>query len=125
MGSLAREGLFRKKKERHKYVKLINTIVSHLRSSVAELKKVSWPSRPETVRYGVLVMAISIALAVFFVLLDGGLSRLVEVGITSRQNTAPETQTAPVEQPTLEVTSSTVTPVLDFSAPKEETTPKQ
>ncbi len=106
-------------------MKLINTIVSYLRSSVAELKKVSWPSRPETVRYGVLVMAISIALAVFFVLLDGGLSRLVEVGITSRQNTAPETQTAPVEQPTLEVTSSTVTPVLDFSAPKEETTPKQ
>ncbi|MEK7655257.1 MAG: preprotein translocase subunit SecE [Patescibacteria group bacterium] len=106
-------------------MKLINTIVTYLRSSVAELKKVTWPSRPDTIRYGVLVVAISASLAGFFVLLDSGLTRLVEAGLASRQNTSASEEQKPTEQPQVEVTSSTVTPVLDFSEPKAETTPKQ
>lgn len=53
-------------------------------------------------------------------LLDSGLTRLVEAGLASRQNTSASEEQKPTEQPQVEVTSSTVTPVLDFSEPKRK-----
>lgn len=35
-----------------------------------EMKKVSWPTRKQTINYGLFVIAMSIALAVFFGVLD-------------------------------------------------------
>jgi preprotein translocase subunit SecE len=43
-----------------------------------ELTKVNWPNRQELVRYTVLVVAISLAVAVFLGLLDVLFSYLVE-----------------------------------------------
>ncbi|MBI4139183.1 preprotein translocase subunit SecE [Candidatus Uhrbacteria bacterium] len=101
-------------------MKIFAAIVSYLRSSVAELKKVSWPSRQDTLRYGLLVVVVSSVLAVFFVVLDFGLSKLVDAGLSSRQAT-PTAVEQPV-QPDVSVTpaTSTETPKLDFS---EDSTP--
>lgn len=45
-------------------------ITDYVKSAKEELKKVSWPSRQETLRYTYAVVALSLAVAVFFGLLD-------------------------------------------------------
>ena len=49
-------------------------IITFLKESRAELKKVRWPTREETIRYTVSVVIISAALAVFL----GGLDYLFQ-----------------------------------------------
>ncbi len=49
-----------------------------------ELAKVNWPNRQELIRYTVLVVAISLAVAVFLGLLDMLFSYLVENFLISR-----------------------------------------
>ena len=41
-----------------------------MREAYSEMKKVSWPSREQTVQYTTLVIAISISVAVFLGILD-------------------------------------------------------
>jgi preprotein translocase SecE subunit len=45
-------------------------IYRYFRESKEELQKVSWPTRPDTIRYSVLVIVIVTALAAFFAGLD-------------------------------------------------------
>lgn len=56
----------------------VSGLIEYLKSSRAELMKVTWPSRRDTIRYSVLVIAVSILTAGFFAALDLGLSKGVE-----------------------------------------------
>ncbi|MEN8252135.1 MAG: preprotein translocase subunit SecE [Patescibacteria group bacterium] len=45
-------------------------ITQFLREAYAEMKKVSWPSREQTIHYTTLVIVISISVAAFLGILD-------------------------------------------------------
>jgi len=45
-------------------------IIKFLREAYAEMKKVSWPSREQTIQYTVLVIIISVGVALFLGVLD-------------------------------------------------------
>ena len=49
---------------------LPNQIITFLKEAKLELKKVNWPTREETVRYTLIVVGISIAVAIFLGGLD-------------------------------------------------------
>jgi len=48
----------------------MNKLKKYLQESLAEMKKVTWPSKKETYNYTVLVIAISIGIAIFLGILD-------------------------------------------------------
>jgi preprotein translocase subunit SecE len=48
----------------------MNKITSYLQESLAEMKKVTWPTRKETYSYTILVIAISLGVAIFLGILD-------------------------------------------------------
>jgi preprotein translocase subunit SecE len=48
----------------------MNKITTYLQESLAEMKKVTWPTRKETYNYTVLVIAISLGVAIFLGILD-------------------------------------------------------
>lgn len=50
--------------------KLVNTIVTFLKEAKAELMKVNWPSRQQTINYSLMVVGVSIAVALFLGGLD-------------------------------------------------------
>lgn len=45
-------------------------LTKYFKESIAELKKVSWPTKKETYRYTVLVFGLSIVVAIFLGALD-------------------------------------------------------
>ena len=51
-------------------MKAINSIKDYFVGSYRELKKVTWPTKKQTINYSVLVVALSIGTAVFFSILD-------------------------------------------------------
>lgn len=57
---------------------LNNPVVKYFREAKMELEKVSWPTRKDTVKYSVLVLALSIATAAFIGVLDLGLTKGLE-----------------------------------------------
>jgi len=61
----------------------VKWLISYFREAKEELQKVSWPSRMSTVRYSLLVIGVSIAMAGFFAGLDWalnlGLEKLIEI----------------------------------------------
>jgi len=48
----------------------MNKITNYIKESIAEMKKVTWPSKKETRNYTILVIGISIGVALFLGLLD-------------------------------------------------------
>ncbi|MBU1348982.1 preprotein translocase subunit SecE [Patescibacteria group bacterium] len=112
---------------------LLTSIVQYLRSSKAELQKVTWPSRKETIRYSVLVLTVSVVVAAFFATLDFGLGKVVTAALEKRDTlkaaTTEEEQmpvTAPVETtPTFELNdeSPTLVPIDVETTPSETPTP--
>lgn len=48
----------------------MSKITNYVRESVAELKKVTWPTKKETYNYTLLVIGISLGVAIFLGLLD-------------------------------------------------------
>jgi len=48
----------------------MNKLVNYLQESIAEMKKVTWPTRKETYNYTILVIAVSLAVAAFLGILD-------------------------------------------------------
>ena len=48
----------------------INAIKGYFIGSYRELKKVTWPTKKQTVNYSILVIALSLGTAIFFSLLD-------------------------------------------------------
>ncbi|MBI5729197.1 MAG: preprotein translocase subunit SecE [Candidatus Magasanikbacteria bacterium] len=49
---------------------LIDSAKNYFLGSYAEMKKVSWPTKQQTINYSFLVIGLSIGLAAFFALLD-------------------------------------------------------
>ncbi len=47
-----------------------NKLFKYLRESKEELEKVTWPTQKETVRYSILVIVFSLALALYFGVVD-------------------------------------------------------
>lgn len=45
---------------------------NYLRESQEELKKVTWPSKEDVVKYSVLVIGISLVIGIFMAILDFG-----------------------------------------------------
>ncbi len=70
---------------------IINKIVDYFVSAKNELSKVTWPSRQETIRYSGLVIAISVGVAVFFGVMDVGLSNLVTAALSSKKISVEQT----------------------------------
>lgn len=60
----------------------IEKITTYIRESIAELKKVTWPTRKLTIAYTLLVIGISLALAIFIGIADYILALGVEKVIT-------------------------------------------
>ncbi|MFH1292416.1 MAG: preprotein translocase subunit SecE [bacterium] len=50
--------------------KIIQAIKSYFVGAYRELRKVTWPTRKQTINYSVLVVAMSIGVAMFFSILD-------------------------------------------------------
>jgi len=48
----------------------MNKITTYFKESVAEMKKVTWPTKKETYNYTLLVIGISLGVAIFLGLLD-------------------------------------------------------
>jgi len=48
----------------------MNKLADYLRESVAEMKKVAWPTKKETYNYTILVIAVSLGVAIFLGVLD-------------------------------------------------------
>lgn len=48
----------------------MNKITAYFTEAFAELQKVSWPTRKQTINYSIVVIVISLAVAIFFGLLD-------------------------------------------------------
>jgi preprotein translocase subunit SecE len=57
----------------------IKSLKTYLVGSVAELKKVTWPTKQQTINYSILVIIMSLGVAIFFAFLDYIFSK----GITS------------------------------------------
>ncbi|WP_274654071.1 preprotein translocase subunit SecE [Paenibacillus humicola] len=55
------------------------TTFSFFSDSYAELKKVRWPSRKELTSYSIVVLVTVIVVAIYFWVLDIGISQLVEL----------------------------------------------
>ena len=81
---------------------IFDRVILYFRSSYAELKKVSWPSRKDTVRYSTVIIVVCIVVAAFFALLDNELRVGIEAIIAQKHVTpaaTTETQTPPVTTP--------------------------
>ena len=63
---------------------MIFSITTYFRSSLSELKKVSWPSREKTVRLTFYVILISVAVAAYLGLLDYVLFKLLTAVLTKK-----------------------------------------
>ncbi|OGL74399.1 preprotein translocase subunit SecE [Candidatus Uhrbacteria bacterium RIFCSPHIGHO2_12_FULL_60_25] len=86
----------------------ITSIRDYLRSSIGELKKVTWPSRQMTIRYSLLVIVASAALAVFFAALDFGLSRAVTIALSRKNAVETEQPVTPDVTPQIEGTPTPI-----------------
>ncbi|MDD5341210.1 MAG: preprotein translocase subunit SecE [Patescibacteria group bacterium] len=49
---------------------IFSKISNYIRESIAELKKVTWPTRKQTVNYTLLIIGISLGLALFIGIVD-------------------------------------------------------
>ncbi len=54
-------------------------IKNYFLGSYAELKKVTWPTKEQTINYSLLVIGLSVGMAVFFAVLD----YIFNLGITT------------------------------------------
>ncbi len=76
-------------------------LISYFRSAKAELEKVSWPTRQDTLRYSLLVVGVSAVTAIFFAALDFGLGQAVDLALSRHEGAAVQNepvtpQTAPI-----------------------------
>jgi len=61
---------------------MANKLITYVKESKDELKKVVWPSRKETQKFTLLVIGISLDTAVFLGALDFGLTIVLEKVLT-------------------------------------------
>lgn len=62
---------------------VVNPFINYIKASIEELKKVAWPTRAETIRYSILVIAISTGLALAIGIIDFvlnlGVEKLIDI----------------------------------------------
>ena len=58
--------------------------LNYIRESWAELKKVTWPSMPETVTMSVVVLFIVALFAIFFFAVDSIIIKLMQIAFAGR-----------------------------------------
>lgn len=51
-------------------MKYLDIFIGYIKGSRLEMKKVNWPTRPETIRFTIIVIALSLVVAVFLGALD-------------------------------------------------------
>lgn len=51
-------------------ITIMNKLSKYLAESIAEMKKVTWPTKKETYNYTLLVIGISLGMAIFLGVLD-------------------------------------------------------
>ncbi len=99
----------------------ITAIIQYVKSSIAELKKVTWPTRAQTIRYSALVVAVSVGVAVFFASLDYGFSRGILFALSKTPHSTAQQSAEPAVVPDVQTTSvptpSTATPETSTSKP--------
>jgi preprotein translocase subunit SecE len=49
---------------------MANKITNYIKGSIEEMKKVTWPTKKETINYTILVIGVSLAVAIFLGALD-------------------------------------------------------
>lgn len=54
-------------------------VINFFRDVVREMKKVSWPKRNELIRYTITVITTVLFMAVFFAVVDLGISEIIRV----------------------------------------------
>ncbi|MGE8081763.1 preprotein translocase subunit SecE [Peribacillus loiseleuriae] len=57
----------------------MNRITEFFRGVAREMRKVSWPKRKELTRYTVVVLSTVIVMALFFAVVDLGISELIRL----------------------------------------------
>lgn len=103
-----------------RFMNIMQKFVDYIRSAKHELTKVTWPSKDLTTRYSILVIIISVAVALFFGVLDVGLSKLVTVAVVQRAGNASDITDTPVVPTTVPLdnaggSNGDGTPNFDFS----------
>lgn len=58
-------------------LKYMMKLINYIKASILEMKKVTWPTKKETVDYTVLVIGVSLAVAAFL----GGLDFIFQKGL--------------------------------------------
>ena len=58
-----------------------NKLFNYFRNSVAELKKVNWPTKKQTIDHTLLVVGISLGMALFLGIVDFVLTRILQLVI--------------------------------------------
>lgn len=56
----------------------MNTLTTYLKEAYGELRKVTWPTKKQTVNYSLIVIGMSLAVAAFFGLLDFAFNWLLQ-----------------------------------------------
>jgi preprotein translocase SecE subunit len=58
---------------------MLNAVKNYFVGAFQEMRKVSWPTKSQTINYSVMVIALSVGMALFFGLLD----YIFNLGITT------------------------------------------
>lgn len=61
-----------------------NAITNYIKSSIEEMKKVTWPTRKETYNYTLLVILISLGVAAFLGACDYIFSWLLQIALNAK-----------------------------------------
>lgn len=93
----------------------IRPILNYFSAAKTELQKVTWPTQKDVIRYSVMVIIVAVATAVFFSVIDFGLTKATDFilqkrGITATPQTQTQTQEIPAENlqvDNVQVTTST------------------
>lgn len=48
----------------------MNKLITYLRDSVGEMRKVTWPTKKQVINYSIVVITMSLGVAIFFGILD-------------------------------------------------------
>ncbi len=64
---------------------MIGKIVDYLKESKGELTKVSWPQKNEVVKLTTVVLAASLGVAIYLVLLDSLFTKLTQIIIQNKK----------------------------------------
>ena len=58
---------------------LLNKLIDYMKRSRLEMKQVTWPTRAQTIRYTILVVLISVAIAAYLGILDFAFTSILKV----------------------------------------------